>query len=70
MGTRRRAVLRGNNGAGALTGFTQRLQNATLETIESCKMTADLAALSSAGAITLDSREFIDEIALRLREVN
>jgi isocitrate dehydrogenase len=61
----RRAAL---DGAGALDGFARRLQNATLETIESGKMTADLAALAPGGAVTLDSWEFINEIALRLGE--
>jgi isocitrate dehydrogenase len=59
----RRAAL---DGTGALAGFAQRLQNVTLQTIEDGKMTADLAALAPAGAVTLDSWEFINEIALRL----
>ncbi|MDR1256951.1 MAG: NADP-dependent isocitrate dehydrogenase, partial [Spirochaetaceae bacterium] len=59
----RRAAL---DGAAALAGFARQLQNVTLETIESGKMTADLAALAPAGAVPLDSWEFIDEIALRL----
>jgi isocitrate dehydrogenase len=59
----KRAVL---DGADDLCEFAQKLKAVTLQTIESGLMTGDLAALAPSGVKTLNSWEFIDEVALRL----
>lgn len=60
----RRAIL---DGTEPLSGFAQSLQTATLQTIESGKMTGDLAALCYPPPIPLDSWDFIDEVGSTLR---
>jgi isocitrate dehydrogenase len=56
----------------ALADFAKRLEKATLDTIESGEMTADLAKLSDASAAstepvtTLNSWEFVDAVAKRV----
>jgi isocitrate dehydrogenase [NADP] len=48
--------------------FANRLEKATLDTIESGKMTGDLGAISSLENIqVLNSEEFIHEIAKKLQ---
>lgn len=52
------------DGARQLSAFARKLENATINTIESGKMTADLAGISSVkNAEVLNSAEFIDAIA-------
>ena len=60
----RRGIL---DGTERLSGFARRLQTATLQTIESGKMTGDLAALCHPPPTPLDSWDFIDEVARALR---
>jgi isocitrate dehydrogenase len=60
----RRGIL---DGTERLSGFAQSLQTATLQTIESGKMTGDLAALCHPPLTPLDSWDFIDEVARALR---
>ena len=51
-----------------LVDFANRLEKATLDTIESGKMTGDLGAISSLENIqVLNSEEFIHEIAKKLQ---
>ena len=51
-----------------MVDFANRLEKATLDTIESGKMTGDLGAISSLENIqVLNSGEFIHEIAKKLQ---
>ncbi len=55
------------DGSGELCAFADRLESATLSAIEDGIMTGDLAALAEGGGIcSVDSAEFIAEIASRL----
>ena len=55
------------DGSGGLCAFADRLESATLSAIEDGIMTGDLAALAEGGGIrSVDSAEFIAEIASRL----
>ena len=55
------------DGSGELCAFADRLESATLSAIEDGIMTGDLAALAEGGGIrSVDSSEFIAEIASRL----
>ncbi len=63
---RKRGELDGNK---ELSAFADKLEKATLDTIESGEMTKDLAGMFSLEGVTvkaLDSREFLEAIAARL----
>lgn len=63
---RKRGELDGNK---ELAAFADKLESATLKTIESGKMTKDLALITSLKNVTvLNSQEFIREIRARLEE--
>jgi isocitrate dehydrogenase len=52
-----------------LCAFAQKLERATLETVESGSMTADLAKIAQPAAIKIqNSWEFIDAVAERLAQ--
>ena len=55
------------DGTKPLSDFAQSLQTATLQTIESGKMTGDLAVLCETPLDILNSWDFIDEVARELR---
>ena len=55
------------DGNAPLAGFAEKLERATLETIESGVMTQDLAALASGPAQSVTSQAFIAAIAERLK---
>ena len=55
------------DGSAVLTDFAERLEHATLDTIESGTMTGDLAALSGGDAVSVDSEQFIKAIRQRLQ---
>jgi len=50
-----------------LCAFAERLEKATLDTVESGRMTGDLAGLFEGVAETLSSKEFLQSVAERLR---
>jgi isocitrate dehydrogenase len=54
------------DGLDELTNFARDLQKATLETIESGRMTGDLAVLCDPPPAALDSWDFVDAVASRL----
>ena len=65
---RKRGELDGNDRS--LMNFADKLEQATLETIESGKMTKDLALITSLENVTvLNSKEFILAIRERLDEI-
>ena len=58
-----------SNGNKELTAFAEKLEQATLDTIESGKMTKDLAMITSIpNPVVLNSEAFIKEIAEKLSQ--
>ena len=63
---RKRGELDGNK---ELSAFADRLEKATIDTIESGEMTKDLAGMFKSDGVTvkaLNSREFLEAVASRL----